>query len=153
MNRPIERVESARPVTPKDKKTGAERRKFARFAPDKYRATVKKKGLIGGTISERLVDLSEGGAQFISLQPIKKGAFVKLSVHMEKFGDTIGAEGQVLWVRQQSTARGDQWRCGILFTDLPDDARRKLANNASWFTSEVYLARKRQREREAFGFS
>ena len=140
-------------MTPKDKKSGAERRRFARFAPDKYRAVVKKKGLIGATISETLVDLSEGGAQFISPEPVKQGTKVKVSVHMDKFGDTVGAEGQVLWVRQQTTARGERWRCGILFTDLDEDARRKLSNNASWFTSEVYLARKRQREREALGFS
>lgn len=140
-------------MTPKVKKSGAERRKFARFAPDRYRAVVRKKGLLSATISETLVDLSEGGAQFISPQPVKQGTKVKLSIHMEKFGDTVGAEGHVLWVRHQTTARGEQWRCGILFTGLDDEDRRKLANNASWFTSEVYLARKRQREREALGFS
>jgi hypothetical protein len=136
------------------KPDGPERRQHARFAPDKYRLSLKKSGIggllgKGADLGSTLVDLSENGAQVVSTQALKPGAKVKVIVFLEKFGDSIDAEGTVRWVR---AGKPDRWHCGLLFSGLSDDDRRKLANNASWFTSEMYLAKKKQKERESLGF-
>jgi hypothetical protein len=137
------------------KRAGPERRRHPRFQPDRFRFTLRKKGLLGAigggpNLGLGLADLSEGGAQVVCSQELKRGAAVKFSITIEKFGDTVEADGIVQWVQSVS---GERWRCGLLFGDLTPDARRKLANNASWFTSEMYHAKRRQQEREKLGFA
>ncbi|MCU1299084.1 MAG: hypothetical protein JWO91_3362 [Acidobacteriaceae bacterium] len=73
----------------------------------------------GSEIEGILLDLSEGGMDFVAPQPTHRGAEITASIHLPDLGTQIEVRGEVAW----ANANG---QCGVRFLDLSDHVRSTL---------------------------
>jgi Tfp pilus assembly protein PilZ len=127
-------------------------RRSARFHIDDAITLVYNKTLLSGlgigrsNEARAAVNLSEGGILIQTHDRVKNGTSVKVRLDLEKFKDVIEAEGVVqLCVKGASENSG--YYAGIRFTQLPEQAKAKIARLRGYFTSPEYRSRTAARRR------
>ncbi len=131
-----------------------ERRRHHRFEVDECQATLYREGLLSAFGVRRdnraraALDLSEGGARFLTHERIPIGTKVRMLIQMEKYKDTIQASGEVRWC-YQSAKKPQDFYAGVQFTDLDPAQIRKITLMRDWFTSPQYRAVKETKRKKA----
>ncbi len=127
-------------------------RKHPRFEIDGSGATLILKGFLSllglGKARETrgLLNLSEGGALVVVLEPVPRGKKVRVRIDMEKYQDVFEAEGVVRWC-SRSRRQDKEFHLGVEFTAMPAAQARKLNKMREWFTSPAYLAKAKARSK------
>ena len=122
-----------------------ERRRYHRFEIDECQATLYREGLLSvlgvgkNNRARAALDLSEGGARFLTYERLPVGTKVKMVIEMERYKDHITASGEVRWCYQSAKNAADFY-VGVEFTDLDPAEKRKIATMRDWFTSPQYRA-------------
>jgi len=138
----------------------SDRRRHNRFEVDECRATLYREGVLTvfgvgkGNRARAALDLSEGGARFLTHERLPIGTKVRMIIQMEKYKDEIEASGEVRWC-YQSAQQAEDFFAGIQFSDLEPAQARKIALMRDWFTSPQYRAvreTKKRQQRPADGF-
>jgi hypothetical protein len=122
-----------------------ERRRHSRFEIEDCHATLYREGLLtvlGVGKSNRAraaLDLSEGGARFLTIERLPVGCKVRIIIQVERYKDQIEAVGEVRWSYQSGKSSQDFY-AGVEFLDLPAVEKRKISTMRDWFTSPQYRA-------------
>jgi hypothetical protein len=132
----------------------SERRKNPRFEIDDAQAALYKEGIlsvfgVGRSNQARMaLDLSEGGARFLTHERIPLGSKVKVVIQIDRYKDSIEAQAEVRWCYQSAKNPRDFYS-GVRFVDLEPAQARKIALMRDWFTSPQYKAVKETKVRSA----
>ncbi len=125
-----------------------ERRKHHRFAIDEARVSLRKEGALvlfglgGGNKAVGPVDLSEGGARIRTKKCLEPGSRVRVKIEFSKFQDSIEAEGEVRWSREDAKTRNEA-HSGVMFLNLDPGHVKKIGRMRECFTSPHYRATQR----------
>ncbi|MBI4615106.1 MAG: PilZ domain-containing protein [Planctomycetes bacterium] len=111
--------------------TEGDRRKFARFPVRDafllfkfHTGTPIMKGdqLFKGPV----VNLSQGGAQFITAQPVAVGKLLRIQIDLPAFADKMNLDARVIWTREIQKEGKTLHRVGIAFEKVSPDLAEKL---------------------------
>ncbi len=133
--------------------SGAERRKYLRFAPPlKAELEVPRKNLLGAVgfkrgVPVRVMDLCEGGAGVFAPEPIDKGTFVRLHVRFEEMNDELELTGQVVRLIPPPPVAKD-WIIGVEFSEISKASQKKIAAWRDYVTSTMVRKKSDDRRRE-----
>jgi hypothetical protein len=127
-------------------------RQYPRFKLEDARATLCLKGFLtsiglGKNLALGAVNLSEGGVLLLASRSLEAGTTVEVQVVLEKHGDTVQSQGEVRWCFQNAR-NAKEYYVGIMFTNLPDIEKKKIAKMREWFTSAEYKSRTITRRRK-----
>jgi len=114
-----------------------EKRASLRFAVDDYVVTLVRQGSLSSeglkrNLARNVVDLSRTGVQISVTEPLDPGTLVRLTLHLNQFGDQLEAPGEVRWSR----ADGAHYRSGIRFVNLSEDRKKMIDFMTKWFTRQ-----------------
>ena len=138
-------AELVSPATPSGSTKGSERRIHGRFEISEAQSALYKEGILSlfgikrDNKGRTALDLSEGGARFLTHDRLAVGTKLKVVIHMDKFKDTIEAAGEVKWSYQSAKDKNDYYS-GIQFIDLDSAQARRIAAMRDWFSSPQYKA-------------
>ena len=134
--------------------SGAERRKYLRFAPKltaELQVPPKLRDSLGGNsvVTVRVMDLSEGGMGFFFPLAIDLGSFIKLRVLFPDMDDKLDVAGTVRRNIPPPPVAKD-FIVGIEFADISHDIRKKVAIWRNWVTSTM-VRKKTDEDRRELG--
>ena len=130
----------------------AELRRHPRFRIEEARTELFSRTLLGtlglGRKNEAraAVNLSEGGVLVVTPAKLKVGARVQIRIEMEKYKDSISADGEIRWCFQSAKDAADYY-AGIQFLNLASQDASKIAKMREWFTSPEYKQKTATRRR------
>ena len=132
--------------------SGAERRKYLRFAPPlKAELEVPRKllGAVGFNrgVPVRVMDLCEGGAGVFAPEPIDKGTFVRLKIRFEEMNDELDLSGQVVRLVPPPPVAKD-WIIGVEFSEISKQNQRKITAWRNYVTSTMVRKKNDDRRKE-----
>ena len=104
--------------TNNDQPTGSERRVHRRFTIRGATVQYFRVGLVASDLDPRgcgkLTDVSEGGMQFLSDEPLAQGDMLSLCLMLPRADEALTMRGHVVWAEPVSSA--EQFRIGVKFT-------------------------------------
>ncbi|MBI4564249.1 MAG: PilZ domain-containing protein [Planctomycetes bacterium] len=86
-------------------------------------------------IAQRVVDLSSTGIQLECAQNPKIGSQLFITIHLNRFSDTIAARARVLWTSESPLLDGKIFATGLVFDEMHPAQRRQLEYMERWFNS------------------
>lgn len=141
---------------PTGEENGDERRKHHRFEVDGASTEVLPKGLLTlvgigrKNIARAAIDLSQGGARLLLSERLRPGTKTKVRIEIEKYKDAIESLAVVRWCFESGQKPGDFF-AGVMFTDLDEAEKKKVALMREWFTSPQFRAIRATRVRQKSG--
>jgi Tfp pilus assembly protein PilZ len=127
-------------------------RRHLRFRVDDANAHLYVKGLLTtlgvgrANRARAAVNLSEGGALFVTSAKVPVGTRVSVRIEMEHYDDHIDTDGQVRWCFQSARNEAEYY-VGVQFLKLPPLEASKIAKMREWFTSPEYRQKTQTRRR------
>jgi hypothetical protein len=105
-------------------------RRHKRFQPERAGVTLLPRDWVRSlgfrrNSGKRVKDVSLGGAQIVSVRPLKTGTKVDLTIQFLYPQVSVSAAGVVRWCRRDTMSAEKRWFVGIVFKDL--DPRSDLA--------------------------
>lgn len=134
---------------------GSDRRRHRRFLPRECDLTLMKEATgilkvlgMGGkdNLAHAVVDLSEGGARFITKVKLSIGTRVGVTINVRLFNDTIKANGTVCWSGVHASKSG-QYYCAVIFEKLDAVQARKIHSIREYLNSPEYKQKQETRKR------
>jgi hypothetical protein len=118
-----------------------EARRHPRFLVYGAVASLRRKGarslfgLLGGSASGQVIDLSEGGARLSIPAELPVDTPIELQIDIERFKDRIASPAIVRWCHRDPAAPS-RHLVGVKFDTLDASAVKKIGRMRSFFTSE-----------------
>lgn len=134
---------------------GPERRRHKRFLPRECDLTLIKEasGIMkvlgaGGkdNLAVGVVDLSEGGARFVTRAKLAIGAKVAVTIMVRLFNDTVRARGTVCWCGQHPRHSG-HFYIAVSFEQLDTTQTRKISSIREYLNSPEFKQKEEVRKR------
>ena len=135
---------------------GAERRRHRRFLPRECDLSLMREavgilkvfGMGAGkdNLAAAVVDLSEGGARFITKSKLTIGTRVSVTIGVRLFNDTIKTTGTVCWASEH-TNRAAQYYAAVNFDKLDAVQARKIAGIRDYLNSPEFRQKLETRKR------
>jgi hypothetical protein len=129
------------------------RRKHERFEVDGAEVSLYLHGSILGTLGLRkqnkavgLVDLSEGGAHFLTTERLPVGARVKIHIELERMQDEIDSLAEVRWSHESGKRKGE-FHTGVAFQDMEPGEATRIRHMGEYFASDAYRSMREARQR------
>ncbi len=149
--------ENDRSSDTKGLRRAAERRVHKRFLPRDCEMALNKEasGIMkvlgaGGGKKENLavavVDLSEGGARFLTRTKFDLGTRVSVTVTVKLFNDTLKAHGRICWVGGHPQRAG-HFYVAVSFDKLDSGQQRKIASIREYLNSPQFKLKDDTRRR------
>lgn len=106
---------------------GAEKRRYPRCpAPVLVRChALEESGFQVQSISR---DLSVAGVRFPSVEQLRGGTLLELTIELTPDQPAIHAQGEIKWLREFARIGAPQFEVGVAFTDMSSADRRRLEN-------------------------
>jgi len=71
-------------------------------------------------------DISTAGIRFPSVEQLRVGSLLELTIQLTPDQAAIQAQGEIKWLREFSRIGGPQFEVGVEFTDMSDADRQRL---------------------------
>jgi len=71
-------------------------------------------------------DISVAGIRFPSIEQLRGGSFLEMTLELSSDQAPIHAQGEVKWLREFSRIGAPQFEVGVEFIDMSDADRRRL---------------------------
>jgi hypothetical protein len=116
-------------------------RRHKRFQPERAEVTLLPRDLLRSlgfkrNSGKRVKDVSLGGAQIVSVRPLKPGAKVDLTIQFLYPQVSVSAAGVVRWCRRDTMSVEKRWFVGVVFKDLDPRSDLALKNAEDVFLSK-----------------
>ncbi|MBI2931786.1 MAG: PilZ domain-containing protein [Planctomycetes bacterium] len=135
---------------------GRERRRYRRFLPRGCDMVLVEeasglfKVFFNGSkknVALAVVDLSEGGARFITRAKLKMGSKVNVKINVRLFSDSIETLGTVCWVAEHAQRFGHYY-VAVSFDKLDPVRVRKISSIREYLQSPEYKQKEETRKRQ-----
>lgn len=131
-----------------------DQRKHARFLPrgcdlsviPEARGLLKLFGRKKNNVAQGVVDLSEGGARFVTRTKLPVGRRVAITINVKLFKDVIETEGTIAWTMEHPYRVGSYY-LGVKFTKVDAVQARKIAMIRDYLDSPEYRQKESTRLR------
>lgn len=132
-----------------------ERRRYKRFLPRECDLSLVQEqtgflkiflGRHKQNMARAVVDLSEGGARFVTKGRLAVGTHVRVTINVRLFNDTLNFTGTVCWVSEHQQ-RGKQYYTGVLFDAISPLQARKISSIRDYLLSPQYRQKEETRRR------
>ncbi len=135
----------------------AERRRHKRFLPRDCELALNKEAsgimkVLGAGSGKRenlavaVVDLSEGGARFLTRTKFELGTRVAVTVTVKLFNDTVKAHGRICWVGDHPQRTG-HFYVAVIFDKLDGGQQRKISGIREYLNSPQFKLKDETRRR------
>ncbi len=134
---------------------GAERRRHKRFLPRECDMSLIKEAsglfkVFGAgskdNLAQAVVDLSEGGARFVTRTKLSIGTKVNVTINVRLFNDTIKTVGCVCWSADHNQKNGHYY-VAINFEKLDPLQARKISSIRDYLQSPEFRQKEETRRR------
>lgn len=134
---------------------GIERRRHRRFLPRECDLSLMRDAtglvkLFGGgkkvNIAHAVLDLSEGGARFVTRTKLTVGTKVHVTISVRLFNDSIQTQGAVCWCSEHSVKAG-HFYVGVNFEKVDPVQARKIAGIREYISSPEFRLKEETRRR------